>query len=301
MLFNLPNKVVKIWAFFLVLAGGFLLGVNYGILITQNRTVKTTVQASISQEEYSKVEEKVLPAEGFTLPLTWGDIGPKLISWGVIDEEKFKKLVSPTAEQEEILTKGGETPITINYQNSQFVVDMLWAAGLAQKSIVYTQGPMGTDYKKDVGNFSSTAGWTLAKGDAVGHLGKHELVSSNESDQRRVVEIAKNVFRPCCGNSTYFPDCNHGMAALAAIELMIAKGMSDEEIYKNVLKLNSFWFPQTYLVNAVYFEKQGVSWDKVDAKLVLGAAYSSASGAADISKKVGPLPGQNSGGGGCGA
>ncbi len=90
------------------------------------------------------------------------------------------------------------------------------------------------------------------------------------------------------------------MAALAGIEMMVAGGLPDEQIYKEVLRLNSFWFPDTYLTTAIFFDRQGTSWDKVDAKEVLGAKYSSAQGASDITKKVGPLP-NNAAGGSCGA
>lgn len=194
-----------------------------------------------------------------------------------------------------------DIPIRINSKNSQFVVDLLWALGLAQKSKVYDEGPMGTQYKEKVNNFASTGGWTLAVGSAMNHYNKYELIGLSEEEQQRVYDIASNVYRPCCGNSTSFPDCNHGMAALAAIELMVKKGLSDEEIYKNVLKLNSFWFPSTYLTVATYFARQGVAWNKVDAKLVLGSEYSSGQAAANISKAVGPLPFETKFGGGCGA
>ena len=82
---------------------------------------------------------------------------------------------------------------------------------------------------------------------------------------------------------------------------MVSKGISDDEIYKNVLKLNSFWFGNSYLTTATYFARQGVSWDKVDAKEVLGSDYSSGQGAGKISQKVGPLPYVTNSGGGCGA
>jgi hypothetical protein len=82
---------------------------------------------------------------------------------------------------------------------------------------------------------------------------------------------------------------------------MVSKGLSEDEIYRNVLKLNSFWFPDTYLTAAVYFSRQGTSWDKVDAKTVLGQDYSSYNGATDIAKKVGPLPFNEVIGGSCGA
>ncbi|MEK7112959.1 MAG: hypothetical protein AAB875_06635, partial [Patescibacteria group bacterium] len=162
------------------------------------------------------------------------------------------------------------------------------------------EGPLGQEYKEDAGNFASTGGWTLAKEDALNYLNKFDLTPLTTEQQSRVAEIAKNVYRPCCGNSTWFPDCNHGMAALAAIELLVSKGYSDSEVYKEILKLNSFWFPETYLTLAVYFQEKGTPWSRVDAKEALGEAYSSAQGAARIYEEVGPLPSEIVGGS-CGA
>lgn len=251
--------------------------------------------------DLSSLPTQVLPEDGFELPVSWGDIAPRLIELGVIDKAKFEKTVSMGEEEKMIFEGKADIPIRINSKNSQFVVDLLWALGLAQKSKVYDEGPMGTQYKEKVNNFASTGGWTLAVGSAMNHYNKYELIGLSEEEQQRVYDIASNVYRPCCGNSTSFPDCNHGMAALAAIELMVKKGLSDEEIYKNVLKLNSFWFPSTYLTVATYFARQGVAWNKVDAKLVLGSEYSSGQAAANISKAVGPLPFETKFGGGCGA
>lgn len=249
----------------------------------------------------STIQDAVLPKNGATLSVSWGDIWPKLVAAGVIDLPKFKQTVKLTPEQEKILTKGSDEKITINAQNSQFIVNALWALGLAQKSTVYTDGPMGQEYKKDVGNFSSTGGWTLARGTATTYLGQLDLIPLTDAQQQKVAEIAKNVYRPCCGNSTWFPDCNHGMAALAAIELMVYAGMEEKQIYKEVLALNSFFFPNNYLTTATYFARQGTPWDKVDAKEMLGSTYSSGQGAGEIAKKVGPLPYGQQSAGGCGA
>jgi hypothetical protein len=270
-----------------------------GVFWQKVESLKTSQNLN-QKKEVLVDKEKVVPEKGFDLPISWGDLGPKLIAAGVIDEKKFLETVNLNSEEEKILKEGSDKPININADNSQFVVDFLWAVGLAQKSNAYTDGPMGKEYKKDVGNFSSTGGWTLAKGEAIDYLGKYELFNLTAEQQKRVEEIAKNVYRPCCGNSTWFPDCNHGMAALAAIEMMVAKNLSDGEIYKNVLKLNSFWFSGTYLTTAQYFANQGVSWDKVDAKVVLGAEFSSSQGAAQVAKKVNPVEGVG-GGAGCGA
>lgn len=267
--------------------------------------IYTKVDSLRSNKDVAVVEKTadrniVLPEKGFELPISWGDLGPKLISAGVIDEKKFLETVNLNSDEEKILKEGGDKNIVINADNSQFVVDLLWAIGLAQKSNAYIDGPIGKEYKKDAGNFSSTGGWTLAKGSAINYLGKFEFLNLTPDQQKRVEDIAKNVYRPCCGNSSWFPDCNHGMAALAAIEMMVAKNLPDDEIYKNVLKLNSFWFQDTYLTIATYFERKGTSWDKIDAKKVLSADFSSSTGATRIKNEVNPAP-STGGGSSCGA
>lgn len=250
--------------------------------------------------DLANLPDKVLPESGFELPISWGDIGPQLLRLGVIDQAKFEKIIKMTDDQKQILTRGSDKNIKIDASNSQFVVDMLWGFGLAQKSLVYDEGPMGKEYKDKAGSFASTGGWTLARGSAMEHYNKHSLVALTPEEHKRVMDIAQNVYRPCCGNHTAFPDCNHGMAALAAIELMVKKGVSDDDIYRSILRLNSFWFGSSYLSVATYFERQGVDWNQVDAKEVLGSKYSSGQGAGNIAKQVGELPFQQSGGGGCG-
>lgn len=251
--------------------------------------------------DLSKLEDIVLPGAGVTLPVSWGDLGKKLVDAGVINFSEFTKVVNMTPEQEKILTTGSDEKIMINAQNSQFVVDVLWALGLAQKSIVYTDGPLGKEYAKEQGNFASTGGWNLARGKATDYLNRYDLIPLTAEQQVKVGEIAKNVYRPCCGNSTWFPDCNHGMAALAVIELLVSAGVSEMDIYRYVLGFNSFWFPDSYLTVATYFARQGTSWGSVDPKEILGEKYSSGRGAGDIAKKVGPLPYRPTQGGSCGA
>lgn len=296
----MKKNILLFLAFVSLGVGGLLLGMNMPKFTERFQAIKQAQQTEKEKSGMEEITKVVLPKDGFTLPVSWGGLGPELIKSGVIDPKKFEQAVKLTDEEKKILEEGGEIPVTIDSQNAQFVVDLLWAIGLAQKSIVYTEGPLGTQYKNEQGNFASTGGWTLARGDAVRYLNKFDLISLTPDQQKRVGEIAKNVYRPCCGNSTWFPDCNHGMAALAAIEMMVARNLPDGEIYKNVLKLNSFWFPDTYLTTAIYFDRQGISWNKIDAKKVLGQEFSSASGAGNIAKKVGPLPGSDTSGGSCG-
>ena len=189
--------------------------------------------------DLSKLEQAVTPGGGIELPISWGDLPMKLASAGVIDQTKFMDAVKPSGADAEVFKSESTGKIRITKANSQFVVDMLWAIGLAQKSVVYTDGPMGKEYKSQVGNFSSTGGWTLARGSATDYLNRFDFIKLTDAQQQKIAEIAKNVYRPCCGNSTWFPDCNHGMAALAAIEMMVASGVDKQTIYRNVLALNS--------------------------------------------------------------
>lgn len=248
----------------------------------------------------SLVEKDVLPENGTELPVSWGDIGPRLVALGVIDEAKFRKAVKLTPEQEDILTKGSDQKIKIDATNGQFVVDMLWALGLAQKSLVYDEGPMGKEYKDQAGNFASTGGWSLARGPAMSYLNRYDLITLTPEQHKKVGEIAQNVYRPCCGNSTWFPDCNHGMAALAIIELLVSNNVDEATIYRKLLGFNSFWFADSYLYVATYFAREGRPWSEVDAKTVLGKDYSSAQGAQAVAKKVGQLPNRPTRGGSCG-
>ncbi len=250
--------------------------------------------------EVTALQKEVVPPEGFELPISWGDLGPVLLDIGVIDLPKFEEISDLSEEQREILTKGSEEAIKITQDNSRFVVNMLWAVGLAQNSKVYEEGPMGKEYKDRAANFASTGGWTLGKQAAMSYLNNFYVVDLSDEQQEKVADIAKNVYRPCCGNSTWFPDCNHGMAALGAIELMVAKGISEDEIYKNLLVLNSYWFPSIYIELATYFKEQGEDWNQVDAKLVLGQEYSSAQGYQATRQKIKSLPQPQQGGGSCG-
>ena len=297
---NFKKQIAIILAFIGVGIVGLTLGINLPKIQAKIKDYQATKQKAKDEARVKTLNEMVIPKDGFTLPISWGDLGPKLSEAGVIDQKKFEEAARLTDDQKQILEKGGDIPVKINSQNGQFVVDLLWAIGLAQKSIIYTEGPLGTQYKGQEGTFASTGGWTLAKGDAVKYLNRFDLIPLTPDQQKRVADISKNIYRPCCDNPTWFPDCNHGMAALAAIEMMVSKNIPDDEIYKNVLKLNSFWFPDTYLTIAVYFDRQGTSWNKIDARKVLNKDFSSATGASRVQSLVGPLPGQNSGGS-CGA
>jgi hypothetical protein len=80
--------------------------------------------------------------------------------------------------------------------------------------------------------------------------------------------------------------------------------LSEEELYREALAFNSFWFPNDYLQIALYFKAvKNIDWDKVDPKVVLGKEYSSISGfyqnVSSPLRKLGLVP-QEEGNFGCG-
>ena len=251
----------------------------------------------------SSLAKEVLPAEGVVIPVAWNDLGKQMVKAGVIDKEKFIALYNGRGgldeETKQLLLGSNNGKLKINARNSGVILNLLWAFGLANKNPILENGPMqNPKYGGDAGRFASTGGWTLAKSNAMDYYSKYGFVKLTGSQQALVEKISRGIFRPCCNNPTYFPDCNHGMAMLGLLELLSAQGLNENEIYKTALEVNSYWFPSTYLTIARYFAKQGVDWKDVNPKEVLSSAYSSASGYRRVLSEVGPS--KTRGGGGCG-
>ena len=119
-----------------------------------------------------------------------------------------------------------------------------------------------------------------------------------------VARVASQVYRPCCNNSTAFPDCNHGMALLGVFQLMAVSGATENQLYEAGKYFNAFWFPGTYYDLAQYFKtKEGLNFSEIDSKLILSADYSSATGSQNIKKwlsEQGLVEEPPKSGGGCG-
>ncbi len=248
----------------------------------------------------SALQEKVIPADGVTLPVRWGDLGKQLVAAGVIDEPRFVALYANRgglpAGAKTLLDDADNGDLVMTPQNSGIILNLLWALGLGNKNPILESGPMQDPQYGGAKSFASTGGWTLAVGNAMDHYSAHSFVTLTTDQQALVNRVAQNIYRPCCGNSTYFPDCNHGMAMLALLELMASQGVSESDMYKAALAANSYWFPDTYMTIASYIKSQGVDWSAVDPKTVLGAAYSSAQGYQQIENKITPVQTQSSGG-----
>lgn len=298
-------KVIPVWMVIMIVFYSSLgVGIVEYYLMKQqlNKNLAALAKTTKSPEELAQIlRREVLPQNGYTTSLKWKDLGQKLVEAGAIDKAKFEESIAgdPDGKSNMRYMEGSsDDRISINEKNSHFIVNFFWALGLANKSKVLDEGPMKTGGNA-TDKFASTGGWTLGAKPVMQIYSASQIIPLTSEQQDLVKKIAENIFRPCCGNSTAFPDCNHGMAALGYIEWAVYNGVSENQIYKDLLAFNSFWFPQNYVDMTSYFEKQGTKWKNVDAKIALGREYSSAQGAAKIRQSVQNLPVQSQGGG-CG-
>ena len=224
-----------------------------------------------------------------------------MASVGVINKAKLEELYASRGglndEERKLLERLDNGYLRITPENSGFVLNLLWALGLGNKNEILDNGPMTDKKYGGAGRFASTGGWTLAEGDPMDHYSKHRFIVLTPEQQVLVEKVAKGIYRPCCGNSVYFPDCNHGMAMLGLLELMASQGVSEEEMYKAALAVNSYWFSDTYITIAKYLKSQGKDWSNADPKEILGYNYSSGPGYQKLLEKI-ENP-EIKGGGGC--
>ena len=240
---------------------------------------------------------------GVELPVRWRDLAAQMVQAGVIDQTKFENLYSGrgglSEADKKLLTDKNNGNIVMNSENSGVILNLLWALGLSNKNSILENGPMTDPKYGGAGNFASTGGWTLSQGGPMSHYSMHSFVKLTAEQQALVERVAKGIYRPCCNNSTYFPDCNHGMAMLGLLELMASEGMSESDMYKIALQVNTLWFLSQYEAIKTFVTSQGVDWNTVDPKKILGPDYSSASGYQKVLSQIKPQ--EQKGGASCGA
>ncbi len=244
------------------------------------------------------LEARVFPETGILLPIGWGNLGTQLGAAGVLDREKFLEFYRDrgklNAQAARLLDGTDIGSVNMTKDNATLLLNLLWAFGLGNKSEILEQGDMQAPRFGGAGRFASTGGWTLAKGGAMEHFSRHRFVYLDAEQTRRVARVAAGIYRPCCGNPTLFPDCNHGMAMLGLLELLAARDFAESEMYRIALAANSYWFPDAYLTIARYVEsKQGLGWEQVVPVKILGEEYSSASGYRRIVNEMTPVRGQS--------
>jgi len=297
------RKGLEILLIFLIVIASFLSGILFNKLNSLEKNITSNSPINfVSSEDLSKIQNKVLK-DKYIFKIKWGDLGKRMVEDGVIDKVKLAQAIGGEDELPKDLDKyftGDQNKIEVNQGNAQFWVDVLWGLGLANKNKILEEGDMMME--DDASIFASTGGWSLGAGDPMDHYSRHSYITLSEEQQKTVSEIAGSIYRPCCGNSTAFPDCNHGMAMLGLIELMVSQNFSKDEIYKTALAFNTYWFPQTYLDSALYLQKNGKDYEKVSPKELLSENFSSAMGSQTISEEVGQVQWPALGNGGsCGA
>ena len=268
----------------IILAGSWVYGRSSSANIqNQNVAGNASTAPLVSQDD-------IAPASGVTLPVVWGSLGKQLVADGVIDDRTFESLYASrgqfTDEEKKLLLGDSTENVKITRGNADYYLNLFWALGLANKNVILEKGEMVNPAYGGAQNFASTGGWTMAVGNPMDHYSKHTYFNLTVGQQALVEKVAQGVYRPCCGNSTLFPDCNHGMAMLGLLELMASQGATEQDMWRAALTVNSYWFPDTYATIATYMRNEGTDWKNVDPQVVLGADYSSAQGFASISSKV---------------
>jgi hypothetical protein len=244
------------------------------------RLIKQEETVSQTQPDTTLIFDEVNPTNGYEIPVSYGELGPEMLKSGVIDFDKFVAVYEQsgqplTDEQKNILKNGSESFITITPENSYFLLNYFWAVGLANENKILTDGEMA-NYGgiKEAGNFASTGGWSLGNREAMSYYSKQKLITLTPEQQILVEKVSSEIYRPCCNNSTAFPDCNHGMALLGLIELMAGNGVSETQIFEVAKYVNAYWFPGNYYDLALYFRnKEDKSFAQIDARRLLSREF----------------------------
>ena len=285
---------------------------QYKLKFQQAGVSAPTVEQLALERKLELLPEQVLPRDGYTIDARYGNIGYQLVQAGVINFEKFTTLYdnagSPlTADQLRIFQPQGlDAPITIDRDNAYFLLNLFWAVGLATENPILTDGQIRSYGNGRIGDFASTGGWTIATKPLEEIYAASQLAPLSDEQQALLQRVAENTYRPCCGNSTAFPDCNHGMALLGVLELLAARGASEDELYEAAKNFSAYWFPaQAFDLAAFFLVTADQSFADIDARdfvserFFSGSGWSRVKGWLDANLGVTPQGG-NGGGSGCG-
>lgn len=268
------------WLLFTLAVFAVFAIVNFDMLQTESLVSSASSQTT-GNKTYDEVVAKVIPEKGFKSKIYLGEAVVKLVEKGIIDKDKFSAIYQSRgglpSELKDIFVKPSKKRITITSENSQIYVNLLWPLGLSNYMATNKESPVNGP---SLFNFASTGGWNLGKEENGGaYFNKFKIVPLTAKQEELVTKIAKNTYRPCCNNSTFFQDCNHGSALLGLLQLGASQGLGEKDLYKEALAFNSFWFPDTYIKTALYFKVlKNTSWDKVNPQEVMGQDFSSIGG-----------------------
>lgn len=185
-----------------------------------------------------------------------------------------------------------------------YLLNLLWPLGVATRAGFNARSPMA---RPDLPTFASTGGWSLGREpNGAAYFNQVDTVVLSEHAEAAVVAVAEKTYRPCCNNSTFFQDCNHGSAMLGLFELAAAQGAGEDDLLRLAKLANGYWFPQQYVEMALWFDvARGRRWEDVPAAETVSITTASANGwrqmvHADLVKRgYAAAPQASSGGGGC--
>lgn len=227
--------------------------------------------------EFDDAVANVIPPAGYQSRIALKDSVVRLVHNGVIDPVKFLALQEYNGkmpqELSRVLEEPSAKPILLTRENASYYVNLLWPVGLSNRMVANLESPVAGP---DLTDFASTGGWTLGKQpEGSAYFNKYPIVELKPAEEALAVHVAKSTFRPCCNNSTFFQDCNHGSALLGVLQLGASQGLREEELYQEALAFNSFWFPDYYVQTALYFKVvRKTDWRDVDPRMVMGPDFS---------------------------
>ena len=156
----------------------------------------------------------------------------RLVEAGVIDRDKFvtaHKNRGPVPEWVSQALEGKSQELILSIETAAYNLNLLWPLGLATRATFNADSPLRGD---DLANFASTGGWTIGReSNGAVYFDAVETLTLTPEQAALVRRLAGNVYRPCCGNSAFFQDCNHGSAMLALMELAAANGRNSAELW----------------------------------------------------------------------
>jgi hypothetical protein len=223
------------------------------------------------------VYEQVTPSAGVRTSIAFNDSIAKLVAAGAFDPQKYRGYGGPLPAWVERTFTSSDDSIVFSRETARHLLILLWALGLANKAAFNAKSPIAT---VSIPGFASTGGWSLGRQDnGYVYFNSVEAVSLTERQQDLVLQVATRTYRPCCDNSTFFQDCNHGSAMLGLLQLAASQGATAGDLYRTALAANAYWFPANYAKTALYFAHfHLVTWRELDPSLILGRKFSSGSG-----------------------
>src|SRR3989344_9312119 len=182
-----------------IVIAGFMLAVSYYLV---QAGAGSGARFAAQNAPIGALQEAVLPSKGVELPVTWGDLGKKLVEAGAIDasamESLYRNRGGMPAEYRVLLSGASDKKLVMTQDNAGDLLNLLWALGLANKNpILEDKTEMMNPGYGGAGNFASTGGWTIAKGDAMNHYNMHSLVALTADQQKLVDKVSRGIFRPC--------------------------------------------------------------------------------------------------------